>query len=88
MTIRNLVQANYFSIFTIKISKMNIDNFFSEFSTESACKLYFKSQRESKGVICRKCGSTQHYWIENLSRWQCKGCRKSVSLKCGTIMEN
>lgn len=67
---------------------MNIDNFFSEFSTESACRLYFKSQRESKGIVCRKCGSTNHYWIENLSRWQCKGCRKSVSLKYGTIMEN
>ena len=67
---------------------MNIDNFFSELSTESDCKLYFKSQRESKGIVCRKCGSTQHYWIESLSRWQCKGCRKSVSLKYGTIMEN
>lgn len=67
---------------------MDIDNFFSEFSTESACKLYFKSQRESKGIFCKKCKSTQHYWIESLSRWQCKSCRKSLSLKCGTIMEN
>lgn len=67
---------------------MNIDNFFSEFSTESACRLFFKSQRESKGIVCRKCSSVDHYWIESLSRWQCKGCRKSVSLKCGTIMEN
>ena len=67
---------------------MDIDNFFSEFSTESACKLYIKSQRESKGIFCKKCKSTQHYWIESLSRWQCKSCRKSLSLKCGTIMEN
>jgi transposase-like protein len=67
---------------------MNINNFFSDFSTESACKLYFKTQRESKGIVCSKCESTQHYWIENLSRWQCKVCRKSVSLKYGTIMEN
>lgn len=67
---------------------MNIDNFFTDYSTESACKLYFKSERESKGIVCRKCGSTLHYWIEKLSRWQCKSCRKSLSLKCGTIMEN
>ena len=40
---------------------MNIDNFFSEFSTESACKLYFKQQREAKGISCKKCKSTQHY---------------------------
>ena len=67
---------------------MNIDNFFSDYSTESACKLYFRTQRESKGIVCRKCSCTNHYWIESLSRWQCKGCRKSVSLKYGTIMEN
>jgi transposase-like protein len=67
---------------------MKPDNFFSEFSTESACRLFFKSQRESKGIVCRKCGSAHHYWIDSLSRWQCKSCRKSVSLKYGTIMEN
>jgi hypothetical protein len=67
---------------------MNIDNFFTEYATESTCRLYFKSERESKGIVCRKCGGTQHYWIDSLSRWQCKGCRKSVSLKFGTIMEN
>lgn len=82
------MQANYFSIFAIKISEMNIDNFFTEYATESTCRLYFKSERESKGIVCRKCGGTQHYWIDSLSRWQCKGCRKSVSLKFGTIMEN
>lgn len=67
---------------------MKIDNFFTEFSTESACRLYFKSVGETKGIVCRKCGSTHYYWIDSLSRWQCKGCRKSVGLKYGTIMEN
>ena len=88
MTIRYLVQTNNSSIFTTKISKMNIENFFSEFATENACRLYFKSQRESKVIVCRKCGGINHYWIDSLSRWQCKVCRKSISLKCGTIMEN
>jgi transposase-like protein len=67
---------------------MKPDNFFSELSTESACRLYFKSQRESKGIVCRKCGPAYHYWIDDLSKWQCKSCRKSVRLKYGTIMEN
>jgi len=88
MTIRYLVQANIFSIFTTKISGMNIKNFFYQFATESACRLYFKSQRESKGIVCRKCGGIHHYWIDSLNRWQCKDCRKSISLKCGTVMEN
>ena len=67
---------------------MTIDSFFTEYATESACRLYFKSQHESKGINCRKCGGTQHYWIDSLDRWQCKTCRKSTSLKRGTIMEN
>lgn len=82
------MQTNIISIFAIKFSEMKIDTFFSEYATESACRLYFKSQRESKGIVCRKCGSICHYWIDSLSRWQCKGCRKSVGLKYGTIMEN
>jgi transposase-like protein len=67
---------------------MKIDTFFITYSTESSCKLYFKQQREAAGIVCRNCSSTHHYWIESLSRWQCKKCRKSLSLKCGTVMEN
>lgn len=67
---------------------MKIDNFFITYSTEASCKLYFKEQREASGIICRNCSSLDHYWIESLSRWQCKKCRKSLSLKCGTVMEN
>ena len=67
---------------------MKIDDFFITYSTEVACKLYFREQRESKGIVCRKCSTITHYWIESLSRWQCTKCRKSLSLKCGTVMEN
>lgn len=67
---------------------MKIDNFFSAYSTEASCKLYFKEQREGSGIVCRRCSGTTHYWIESLSRWQCKKCRQSITLKCGTVMEN
>ncbi len=46
---------------------MKIDNFFTFYSTEDSCKLYFKQQREAAGVICRKCGCAAHYWIERMA---------------------
>jgi transposase-like protein len=67
---------------------MKVEDFFSTYSTEVNCKLYFKEQREAAGIICRKCSFGSHYWIESLSRWQCKKCRYSQTLKCGTVMEN
>lgn len=67
---------------------MEINDFFTDFATEESCRLYFKSLREAKGISCRKCGGFQHYWMDTLDRWQCKSCRKSVGLKCGTVMEN
>ena len=67
---------------------MNVEDFFSTYSTAVNCKLYFKQQREAAGIICRKCSCSSHYWIESLNRWQCKKCRYSQTLKCGTVMEN
>lgn len=67
---------------------MKVDNFFRDYSTEKECKDYFKKQREAVGIVCRKCKGKSHYWIEGSGRWQCKSCRKSITLKCGTVMEN
>jgi len=67
---------------------MKIDTFFINYTTEESCRLYFKEQREAGGIICRKCKGTTHYWINSLDRWQCKACRASMTLKCGTVMEN
>ena len=67
---------------------MRIDNFFTAYAEEANCKKFFKEQREAAGIVCRRCGGVTHYWIESLSRWQCKACRHSMTLKCGTVMEN
>ncbi|NRA11856.1 MAG: transposase, partial [Crocinitomicaceae bacterium] len=53
---------------------MNILSFMEEFPTESACKAHFKDQREKEGVICKKCGSSSHYWLKSKDQWQCKTC--------------
>jgi transposase-like protein len=83
------VQTNIFSIYLLNIlADMKIDSFFSTYTTEDSCRLYFKKQREAAGIKCSKCDNSTHYWIDSLSRWQCKKCRKSVTLKSGTVMEN
>lgn len=67
---------------------MNISAFFTAYPDEVSCKIFFKQKRESRGLVCSCCGSLCHYWIEKETRWRCKGCGYSTSLKKGTVMEN
>jgi len=48
----------------------------------------FKEQRDKEGVICNRCGGSQHYWLKNKCAYQCKSCEARQTLKSGTIMEN
>jgi hypothetical protein len=41
---------------------MTLIDFLSEFPDESSCKAKFKEFREQAGVVCHKCGGTEHYW--------------------------
>lgn len=67
---------------------MNILNFNEKFPDETICKLYFKDRREKEGVVCKKCGCTEHYWLKNKWQWQCKFCDFRTTLRSGTIMES
>ena len=44
---------------------MNILNFTTVFPDENSCKIHFKNQREKEGVVCKKCGCNNHYWLQN-----------------------
>ncbi len=66
---------------------MNLFEFTANFSSEEACRLHFKEQRDKQGVIC-KCGHTEFYWIKSRWSYECKNCRSRISLRSGTIMEN
>lgn len=66
---------------------MNILRFMEEFPTEESCKEHFKKQREHEGVICKKCGSTDHYWLASKWQWHCKSCSFRTTLRSGSIME-
>ena len=67
---------------------MNIIGFIEEFPNEQSCKTHFKLNREQEGVLCKKCSSTEHYWLVSKEQWQCKKCRFRTTLRSGTILES
>ena len=67
---------------------MNIFSFTAHFGDERTCKEHFKEQRDEQGVVCKKCGQTEHYWKRDKWCYECKSCRFRTSLRSGTVMEN
>jgi len=65
---------------------MNLLNFIGEFPDEDSCKSKFKAYREHIGVVCPKCGSTDHYWKQDKMSYECKECSYRQSLKANTVM--
>jgi len=47
----------------------------------------FKEFRIKKGVVCKKCGETKHYWLAGKNQFQCSSCRFRTTLRSGTILE-
>ncbi|MBY0426201.1 MAG: transposase [Cytophagales bacterium] len=47
----------------------------------------FKEYRVRTGVVCKKCGHNNHYWLANKQQFQCKACRFRTTLRSGTILE-
>ena len=66
---------------------MNIFSFGAEFSSEEHCVNHFKEERDKIGVAC-KCGKKDFFWIKSRLSYECKSCKKRITLKSGTIMEN
>jgi len=66
---------------------MNLLDFGNQFKDEAGCRSYLKEKREAAGVVCRKCGGREHYWLTPLGCWKCKGCSAWTNLRAGTIME-
>lgn len=55
--------------------------------TEKAHKLAI-GLRWPNGIVCPRCGSTEHSFISTRRIWFCKGCRKQFTLKVGSIFED
>ncbi len=65
---------------------MKIRDFFTKFPDEASCKAHFKSKREKQGVVCKRCGHGEHYWISTRDQYQCKKCKYRTTLKSGTLL--
>jgi DNA-directed RNA polymerase subunit RPC12/RpoP len=66
---------------------MNIQNFFKKFPDQANCKAHFKAERDKQGVICKRCGHQQHYWLSTRDQYQCKSCKFRTTLRSGTLLQ-
>ena len=60
----------------------------SKYPDEGSCRKQFKLLRDKEGVKCKKCQSTEHYWLSTLSQYKCKKCEFRTTLRSGTVMES
>lgn len=67
---------------------MRLAKIFKQFSTEKKSRLYFKTQRDKKGVVCKKCNGTEHYWKQDKWQYECKSCKFRTGLRSGTLLES
>jgi hypothetical protein len=65
---------------------VNIINFIEQFPDEDSCRVKFKEFRDKQGIICRKCGHKEHYWMKSIEKYECKHCKTRTSLRSGTVM--
>lgn len=65
---------------------MNLIDFMEHYPDEQSCRAAFRSYRDREGVICRKCGCTDHYWKQDKQLYQCKECGSRTTLRSGTVM--
>lgn len=79
---------NYLSLLDQKIKNVRLLEFNIHFPDEESCRAEFKKYREQEGVLCKKCGSTSHYWKKKREQWECKRCSHRTTLKSGTVMQS
>ena len=65
---------------------MKLIDFMQEFPNEESCENKLREYREKQGVVCPKCGCTEHYWKKDKKCFECKGCHYRQSLKANTVM--
>ncbi len=66
---------------------MNFIEFAKHYPDEESCKELVKKYRDKEGVVCRNCGSSEHYWNTGVSAFDCKQCGTRTTLRSGTVME-
>ncbi|MES2148350.1 MAG: IS1595 family transposase [Pseudomonadota bacterium] len=69
---------------------LSLAQFMKEYGTEAQCEEALVAARWPHGFECAHCGHKLAYEFRRreLRYWQCKACRRQVSLRAGTMMEN
>jgi ribosomal protein L37AE/L43A len=57
------------------------------YDDEEKCRSILRQIREQEGIVCAKCGGTDHTWKKSKSVWECQVCGYQTGLRNGTIME-
>lgn len=57
------------------------------FTNENEAAEAFKNFRTKKGIVCKKCNETKHYWLAGKKQFQCSACRFRTTLRSGTLLE-
>lgn len=71
-----------------KLTTMTLIEFANKFGTEDQCRTHFIAYRVEKGVVCKKCKGTKHYWLKGKQQFQCASCNFRTSLRSGTALEH
>jgi len=67
---------------------MNTLYFTQRFPDETACREHYKNMRLKRGLTCKKCGGTSHFWLACKGQFECKVCHFRTTLRSGTVMEH
>ncbi len=65
---------------------MCLIDFLQAYNSEEKCQNLFREIRDQEGVVCKRCGSTHHYWISTRLRYRCKDCKWETTLRSGTAL--
>jgi ribosomal protein L37AE/L43A len=69
---------------------LSINNFMSNYGTETKCKAALEQARYCRGYSCPKCGKTTFCIVyhRGIKTWQCNHCHNQTTLTAGTIFHN
>lgn len=67
---------------------MNLITFVKSHSEEESCIQHLRKLKEERGITCKKCGNTHHYWNKRHKSHDCSNCGYRTTLRSGTVMES
>ena len=66
---------------------MNLIGFTRQFPDEARCIKYFCEEKERRGIVYPKVGTTHHYWNKTYNSHDFSKCAYKTTLRSGTVME-